>query len=346
MKLIPVCQQPGGSDDVRDVPPSDHPLVTVLVACYNQASYVEECLESIKSQTYQNLELIIIDDCSGDNSATVINDWLTREQVSATLIVHDVNRGICRTFNEALALANGKYVSILAADDVYLADKIETQVAMFEELPETVGVIFSDAWRIDEGGSLLPDKFISLHRKFESVPEGRIFGDLLEGNFIPAPSALVRRSCYQTIGVYDESLVYEDYDMWLRISREYDFAFSPMISAKYRVSQDSVTRTLLQAGCGGVQSDFRIFEKCLKAKRPTAAEREIIKRRLKGLAFEIYARNCPRRRLCLLKLLLYVPGKYSLLMMLLTFMGIPARYLIRLLERRRPGVRVPVADEG
>jgi len=266
--------------------------------------------------------------------------------VSAKLIVHSINRGICPTFNEALAQSNGKYISILAADDVYLAHKLETQVALFEALPATVGVIFSDAWQIGEDGCLLPDKFISSHRKFETIPEGRIFGALLEGNFISATSTLVRRSCYQTIGVYDELLVYEDYDMWLRISREYDFAFSPIISTKYRVRRDSFTRTLLQVGCAGVESDFRIFEKCLKAKQPTVAEREIIKRRLKALAFEIYARKCRRRRFHLLKLLLHVPGKYSLVMMLFTFMGVPCRYFNLLLKRRSPRMSLPVADEG
>ena len=312
---------------------SEHPLVTVIVACYNQAEYVEECLESVRQQTYRNFEIIIVDDGSDDNSVAVIRRWLESSAVEATLLVHSVNRGVCRTFNETIARSNGKYISIIAADDVYLPQKLETQVELFERLPAAVGVVYSDAWQIDKDGKLLADRFIQSHRPFQSTPQGRIFRLLLAGNFIPSMTTLVRRSCYQSVGMYDELLAYEDYDMWLRISREYEFAFSPLISAKYRVVPNSLTRVLAHAGSARLRSDFRIFEKCLKAKALSADEREIIRSRLKGLGFEIYARNCRSQRLYLLKLFWLAPGKYALSMLLFCAVGIPIRYFSAFLAR-------------
>ncbi len=349
MKLTPTCQQANSLVEDEEASRAGGPLVSLIVVCYNQAPYLEECLESVKRQTYRNLEIIVIDDCSHDGSVAVIKDWLARNDLKTTLLVHSVNVGVCRTFNEALAHSRGKYISVIAADDVYLPDKFETQVRLFEKLPATVGVVYGDAWQIDEHGDPLPDKFIESHRKFPSMPEGRIFDVLLEGNFIPAMSALIRRSCFQTVGPYDELLIYEDYDMWLRLSRDYEFAFSPVISAKYRVVPNSVTRTVLHQGAGGLTSDFRIFEKCLKAKGLSTVEQKIIKRRLKGLAFEIYARNCRRRRLYMLKLFWHAPDKYSLSMLLFAAAGIPFRYFDALLKRWKaahPNLNSMTAEPG
>ncbi|MFN2576732.1 MAG: glycosyltransferase [Pyrinomonadaceae bacterium] len=312
---------------------SEPPLVTVIVACYNQAEYVEECLESVRQQTYRNFEIVIVDDGSDDNSVAVIRRWLDSSAVEATLIVHSGNLGVCRTFNDSIARANGKYISIIAGDDVYLPQKLETQVELFENLPEAVGVVYSDAWQIDKDGKLLADRFIEAHRPSQSTPQGRMFRSLLAGNFIPSMTTLVRRACYQSVGMYDEVLAYEDYDMWLRISREYEFAFSPLISAKYRVVPNSLVRVLAHAGSAKLRSDFRIFEKCLKAKSLSADEREIIRSRLKGLGFEIYARNCRSQRLYLLKLFWLAPGKYALSMLLFCAAGIPVRYFSALLAR-------------
>jgi len=333
MKSIPTCQQADSTVQVRGALQAAAPLVSVILVCYNQAPFVEECLDSISSQTYRNLEVIIIDDCSEDDSAALIKSWLARTGTDATLILHDVNLGVCRTFNEALARANGQYISLIAADDVYLPHKIESQVTLFEELASKVGVVYSNAWQIDESGQPLSERFIEAHRKFDSMPEGRIFGSLLEGNFIPAMSTLIRRSCFQAVGPYDEQLVYEDYDMWLRLSLEFDFVFSPVISARYRVVGNSVTRAVLQSGTRGLPSEFRILEKCRRAKGLTSLERQIIKRRLKALGFEIYSRDCEHRSLYLLKLFWYAPGKYSLSMLLFGAAGIPFGYFDALLAR-------------
>ena len=83
--------------------------------------------------------------------------------------------------------------------------------------------------------------FIESFGTFDAMPEGLIYEDLLEANFIPAMTVLARRECYETAGPYDETLVYEDWDMWLRLAKRYEFAFSPHVGASYRVVTGSLS---------------------------------------------------------------------------------------------------------
>lgn len=225
------------------------PLVTVFVGCYNQSRFVEECLDSVRHQTYPNLQIIIFDDCSKDNSVSVINTWLKKRRLDWQFIPHTRNMGICGSLNEVLRLAHGKYISMVAADDVWLPDKTARQVAMMERMPEDVGVLYSDAFQIGENGEMLPQMFIEAHRKFVTPPEGFLFDALWERNFIPAMTTLIRRECFTQVGNYDEDLCFEDWDMWLRIGRRFRFAYDKILTAKYRIVSNSATRAISEAMC-------------------------------------------------------------------------------------------------
>src|SRR6478672_5840202 len=106
----------------------DGPLVSVIALCYNHSRFVVECLESIRTQTYQPLHIILIDDQSKDNSVALIEEWIGTHHVTCTFIKHTTNKGICKSLNEGLSLARGKYISIIATDDVWLPEKLEHQV--------------------------------------------------------------------------------------------------------------------------------------------------------------------------------------------------------------------------
>ncbi|HEY1921672.1 MAG TPA: glycosyltransferase [Tepidisphaeraceae bacterium] len=220
------------------------PLVTAIVLCYNHARFVVEALEGVKSQTYTNIQLLIIDDRSTDDSVAVIEKWIAANNLDCTFVRHEKNMGLCRSLNEAVSLSRGEYISLVAADDVWLPHKIAMQVEMLEKLPRKVGVAYTDAFQIDEHGNVLPKRFIEDHRRsLTSPPTGDVQEQLWRGNFVPAMSTLVRSEVYKTIGGYDETLAYEDWDFWLRASRQYEFAYSPEISAKYRVLATSMIRT-------------------------------------------------------------------------------------------------------
>jgi glycosyltransferase involved in cell wall biosynthesis len=311
----------------------NQPLVSVIAVCFNQSRFVIECLESIGRQTYQNVELIIVDDCSQDDSVAVIRSWLDATQVTATFIAHTRNRGLCKTLNDGLARATGKYVSIIAGDDLYLPNKIEVQVELFEKLPASVGVVYSDALQIDQDGTVLPRKFIEAHRELPHMPEGQIFPILLQGNFIPAMTVLIRRQCFDAVGPYDETLLYEDFDMWLRISRRFRFSFSPVISAKYRILPTSMMHTVMEEnGWATLRTNFRIFEKCLQTNGLTSEQRTSVGFRLKDIATRMYVEKCKGRNYYLWKLVRHSPRKYSLAIFLFSTAAIPFAQFSRLLS--------------
>ncbi len=249
---------------------TDIPLVSMIVVCYNQSRFVVETLESVKAQTYKYTQLIIVDDCSSDDSVAVIENWVRKNGIDCTFIRHQKNQGICKSLNDVLAVVTGKYISMVASDDVWLPDKIARQVEIMESQPDHVGVLYSDAFQMDEQGRDLPEMFIAAHRNLPEMPQGEIFNVLLEGNFIPGMTTLIRRSCYDQVGSYDENLPWEDWDMWMRLARHYTFLFSPTPSAKYRhhekslshseperLLKDSIRICLKQFGLGNLKEDQR-----------------------------------------------------------------------------------------
>ncbi len=247
---------------MTSTPSSPAAIVSVIAVCFNHTRFVVQALESIKSQTYQNIEVIILDDCSTDNSVETIREWLSTAGVDYKFVAHASNQGVCKTFNEGLCATRGKYISLLATDDAWVPEKIERQVEEMEELDEDVGVLYSDAYLMDEEGNELPGLFIERHRELASIPVGNIFSDLADGNFIPAMSTLIRRTCYEAVGRYDERLCYEDWDMWLRISNQFRFAFSDFVSAHYRIVSTSIVRTsLVTKNPARYESDCIILDK-------------------------------------------------------------------------------------
>ena len=220
-----------------------NPLVSMIVVSYNQRRFVLETLESVKAQTYKATQLIILDDCSTDDSVALIEQWLRENNIDCTFIRHHKNQGICKSLNDALAVAKGKYVSIVASDDVWLPDKIARQVDIMASQPDQVGVLYSDAFHMDENGNTFPGLLIATYWKLPEMPQGQVLDVLVQGNFIPALTTIIRRSCYDEVGLYDENLPWEDWDMWMRIARHYSFVYSPTPSAKYRIHEKSLSRS-------------------------------------------------------------------------------------------------------
>ncbi len=112
---------------------TEFPLVSILCLSYNQQRFLVESLESLKSQTYHNIEILICDDCSKDNSVEIINNWIKdHPQLNIRFIPHTRNQGICKSLNELLAVSKGKYLITIALDDLMEPDKIERHVAILE----------------------------------------------------------------------------------------------------------------------------------------------------------------------------------------------------------------------
>ena len=141
---------------------TEWPLVSAIMLCYNQARFAVECLEAIKAQDYPNLELIINDDASKDDSVAVIDQWLAKNpQIPNVFLRSKVNLGICRSLNNAMRQTKGKYISGIAADDVWLPGKLRNQVTLMESLPSKVCLVYGDSLQMDEQGNTLPLKFLN-----------------------------------------------------------------------------------------------------------------------------------------------------------------------------------------
>jgi len=223
---------------------SSSPLVSVVAINFNFEKFVLEALESVKRQDYDNIELIIIDDHSKDNSVALIKEWMSTYTRPCRLIVNEKNIGVCATLNKAFSQATGKYIAAIATDDIWLPQKTKIQVELLESAPADVCAVYSDAYLIREDGSAREQRFMQI-RNVQGFPQGEIFLPLLTDNFIPAMSVTLKMECFRAVGDFDEQLVYEDYDMWLRLSKKYKFIFSDYMSVKYRIKDKSLSTSII-----------------------------------------------------------------------------------------------------
>jgi glycosyltransferase involved in cell wall biosynthesis len=220
------------------------PAVTVIALCFNHARFLHECLNSIATQTMQDFQLIVADDCSKDNSAELIQTWLSAHRPDSIFIRHTQNAGLCKTLNEALSYSHGEFISMIATDDAWEPDKIERQLILMHRQSPNVAVVYADATRMDETSQRLAPDFIEAHTPECNRPSGRVFAELANRNFIPAMATLIRRQALIDVGGYDERLTYEDYDMWLRLAAKYEFVYCPLALARYRIVATSLVRTV------------------------------------------------------------------------------------------------------
>lgn len=252
------------------------PLVTVICVCYNHARFVVEALDSVMNQTYARIELIVIDDGSDDGSGKIIKKWMMHHP-EATMILNGKNIGYCKTFNKAFSLSKGEFVIDLAADDLLMPHRVEEGVNLLTKSGLDYGVAFSDGQYIDEQGQSL-----RLHsEKFphEFVPVGDVYKELIERYFICSPTTMWRRSVLDALQGYDESLAFEDFDLWIRASRNYKFIYSPLVLVKKRVVSTSMSAKQFDRSNPQRWSTLEVCKKIVKLNR-TNEEHAALKRRI------------------------------------------------------------------
>lgn len=222
---------------------SNLPLVSIIAACYNHAAFLEETLDSIAVQDYPHIELIVTDDGSRDNSVELIREWMAQKELPVTLIANEQNLGICQTFNKGIAQSQGKYIQVVACDDVFLPHKISTQVVALEAATENTVLVHTDALVMDKNSKLLHNSFHQFWN-LRPIQGADLLEQLVTQNSIMAPSILMRRQAFVDLGSYDEDLCYEDWDAWLRLAAAgYDFLFleEPLVYYRHFPSSNSQT---------------------------------------------------------------------------------------------------------
>jgi len=213
------------------------PLTTIGVLSYNYTMFIDEALDSLLTQTYPNIELIIVDDCSSDNCPEKIENWIKKNNIHCTYIKHKNNKGITKTSNEIVSLATGKYITLFATDDIMLPERIEKQVQILEECSDEYGLCYANVELIDEDGH-----FIGYHQDEQTYnfKEGDVLYDYITRNFrFATPVSLVRLAVYKKTGLYDEGVLIEDFNFFIRLFALYKVKYCEYHCLKYRVKKHS-----------------------------------------------------------------------------------------------------------
>lgn len=201
------------------------PLVSVIMPVYNCAEYIRQSVQSVLDQTYQNIELILVDDGSKDGSASI-----ARGIAPQAKIIVQPNAGVSTARNRGILASKGELVAFLDADDWWDATIVEKMVATAADHPEC-GCVYTDFTHVIDGEEIgsrlseLPDR-----------PTSRVYERLASGNFIHMSAAMVRREALAISGLFDPAIrSAEDYDLWLRLARKEEFRCVPQVLSYYRL---------------------------------------------------------------------------------------------------------------
>ena len=193
------------------------PLVSVIMPVFNRETLISRAIKSVLDQTYNNIELFVIDDGSSDGTRLVCEGFVGDSRFH---YFFQENSGQSAARNLGIKKSRGEFIAFLDSDNYWSLNKIESQISFFYNNPN-FDILYSDIIPIDEHGNRLQRKTF---KKFS----GRILNNLLCYNFVTNNTALVRRKCFDELGGFDESLrCAEDYDLWLRFAVRYRFLHHP-----------------------------------------------------------------------------------------------------------------------
>jgi glycosyltransferase involved in cell wall biosynthesis len=197
-------------------------LVSVLIPTFNYAHYIQECIESVRQQELENVEIIVVDDCSTDDTEAVVAALRAED---LRYVRHERNRGPAGARNTGLRLARGRYVALLDADDAMNPDNLSRKVEVLDRHPDVV-LVHSAAVPIDEKGRALTPSRPTRATRTDNVRLEHPFPRILYENPVMASAAVVRKDALDRIGGFDPGLHRaEDWDLWVRLSRPFLFAY-------------------------------------------------------------------------------------------------------------------------
>ncbi|MBC3541263.1 glycosyltransferase family 2 protein [Rufibacter sediminis] len=315
------------------------PLVSIICLCYNHAAFLRAALDSVLAQTYPNLEVLVVDDLSTDASVAIITDYV-REHPQIRFIRHTQNQGNCASFNQALALSQGEFVIDFATDDVLHPERVTRQVAAFQQLPASYGVVYTDAELIDEQGVSLGFFYNrAVSGKLSPKPAtGDVFAEVLGRYFICPPTMMIRRQVLDELQGYDPALAYEDFDFWVRSSRRWQYHFLDEVLCQRRMHPHSLSRKVYQQGDKQLASTVKVIRKARQLIR-TGPEKEALLARIRYEARHAYLTANYPEAAQLLTLLEEEQGMTSVyrILQLLTRQKVPLQFLRRWYHRWKYG---------
>lgn len=221
-------------------------MISIIMPAYNAARYIEEAITSVLNQTYQNWELIIIDDYSTDETAQLIQAFCKKDS-RIHHIINKINLGVAKSRNKGISIAAGEWVAFLDSDDCWHPEKLKKQIDFAES--HKGEFIFSGSGFMDQSSTLL-DYYLA-------VPEEITYKELLKQNIISCSSVLIRKSLLINYPMEHASKMHEDFAVWLQILRnETNFAYGinePLLI--YRITSTSKSGNKIKAGL----MTFRVY---------------------------------------------------------------------------------------
>ena len=214
------------------------PRISVVIASYNHEKYIRATIESVLAQSFQDFEILVTDDGSVDRTVAEVQA-ITDPRIS--LVALPRNGGACAAINASILRASGDYIAILNSDDVFLPGKLARQVRYLDENPG-LAAVFTRPLFIGEDGHPHPNpgKDIALAREKNRPRHGWLRRFFRKGNGLCHPSVLIRRRCYQDVGLYNPALAQlPDLEMWIRLLRQYEIHLieEPLVGFRVRDNQ-------------------------------------------------------------------------------------------------------------
>jgi len=224
------------------------PLVSIYILTYNSAQYITETLNSAKNQTYENIELIISDDCSTDNTVQECTEWLRVNETRfkrVKIITATHNTGIVFNINRAIKACTGEWVKGIAGDDILLENCISDNMHYIHLNPSSQIVFskmihFNDVYSTQNIISTVTlDEQLS---KFFSMSIKEQLREVIERNYLPAPSVFYKKSLVTSLGFFDERFGYEDWPMWITmLEHNIEFHYFEKATIAYRHHANSLS---------------------------------------------------------------------------------------------------------
>ena len=256
--------------------------VTVICSCFNHEKYVIESVKSVLQQSYKNVQLIVVDDFSTDNSVEIIESYIENFP-QITFVKNESNLGITQSVNNAMKFAQGEYFIDLAADDILLPNCIEIQLNTFKNSHyENLAIVYGNAELISEEGHHLSFYFdVNTFLKTKAKrPSGDIYSSIISlETTICSVSAMYKKSVFDLLDGYDIKLAYEDLDYWIRVSREYSIEFIDKVLMQKRTTTNSLQNTLYTINNKTSHSTFIILKKAYLLNR-SKKEHFILRKRV------------------------------------------------------------------
>lgn len=212
------------------------PLVTVLIASYNHHEFIEACINSYANQTYSNIQLIVIDDGSTDNSLNLIRELSDRYSFN---FISQSNQGLSKVLNKGIGLAQGKYFVSASSDDIPMLDRIEKQVDLLESRGDIL-ICAGNHVEIDENGEVYKRQktYDARELTFEDIFYRKVVG-------VSAPTAMCSTEVLRSVGGYDSSVRLEDIYMWLKVtSHGYKIFIMSDVLAYYRKHSNNQSKNI------------------------------------------------------------------------------------------------------